>query len=213
MQTGTQKVFNLIILDESGSMGSIKSPTILGFNEIVQTIKGIEQQYPNQEHFISFLSFNGLGRKTFLWNEPVKKLQEINTATYQPASSTPLFDAIGYSVCRLNAELNSLQDYHILVTIFTDGEENASVEFSGAHIKSLIEELKEKRWVFTYIGTDHDVTKVANSISINNTMMFDKSTRGLKDMFKKETNARMNYSKKINSKEDDLNDYYGKESK
>jgi len=33
-----QKVYNLIILDESGSMHSIKKPTISGFNEVVQTI-------------------------------------------------------------------------------------------------------------------------------------------------------------------------------
>lgn len=60
------QVDNLIILDESGSMESIKKETIQGFNEIVQTIKGVEQQFPEQEHFISLVSFNGLGRKTHL---------------------------------------------------------------------------------------------------------------------------------------------------
>ena len=63
------QVHNLIILDESGSMESIKQPTIEGFNEIVQTIKGIEKQFPEQEHFISLMSFNSLGRKTHLWKE------------------------------------------------------------------------------------------------------------------------------------------------
>ena len=43
-------VFNLIILDESGSMESIKNATISGFNEVVQTVKGVEQQFPEQEH-------------------------------------------------------------------------------------------------------------------------------------------------------------------
>lgn len=56
-----QKVFNLIILDESGSMQSIKSATISGFNEVVQTIKGMEMQFPEQEHFISLVTFNGIG--------------------------------------------------------------------------------------------------------------------------------------------------------
>jgi hypothetical protein len=37
------QVHNLIILDESGSMESIKEATIQGFNEIVQTIKGVQQ--------------------------------------------------------------------------------------------------------------------------------------------------------------------------
>ena len=52
METKHQ-VHNLIILDESGSMESIKKTIIEGFNEIVQTVKGIEKDFPEQEHFIS----------------------------------------------------------------------------------------------------------------------------------------------------------------
>lgn len=51
------QVHNLIILDESGSMSSIEKTIMNGFNELVQTIQGIESQFPNQEHFFpSFLS-------------------------------------------------------------------------------------------------------------------------------------------------------------
>ena len=44
------EVHNLIILDESGSMDSIKKNIIQGFNEIVQTVKGIEKEFSEQEH-------------------------------------------------------------------------------------------------------------------------------------------------------------------
>ena len=57
------QVHNLIILDESGSMNSVKKATIQGFNETVQTIKGIEKKYPEQEHFISLITFNGITQK------------------------------------------------------------------------------------------------------------------------------------------------------
>ena len=40
METKHQ-VHNLILLDESGSMTSIKNTIIQGFNELVQTVKGI----------------------------------------------------------------------------------------------------------------------------------------------------------------------------
>jgi len=40
------KIFNLIILDESGSMQSIKDVTISDFNELVQTIKSTGKKYP-----------------------------------------------------------------------------------------------------------------------------------------------------------------------
>ena len=46
-------VHNLIIFDESGSMEATKAATVQGFNEMVQTIKGFESQFPEQKHFIS----------------------------------------------------------------------------------------------------------------------------------------------------------------
>ncbi len=66
----TDKVYNLIILDESGSMASIEQATISGFNEVVQTIKGIEKKFPEQQHFISLVSFNGLVSKPSLTKHP-----------------------------------------------------------------------------------------------------------------------------------------------
>jgi hypothetical protein len=68
------QVHNLIILDESGSMSSIKSLIISGFNELVQSVKGIEKQFPEQEHLISMVSFNDLNNKILHFNDPVNKL-------------------------------------------------------------------------------------------------------------------------------------------
>ena len=39
MTNKTQKIYNLIILDESGSMDSIERQTILGFNDLAIKIK------------------------------------------------------------------------------------------------------------------------------------------------------------------------------
>ena len=87
METKHQ-VHNLILLDESGSMWSIKNTIIQGFNEIVQTVKGIALQYPEQEHLITFVTFNGLKNKTWHYCEPVEKLNEIDEKKYQPDAST-----------------------------------------------------------------------------------------------------------------------------
>ena len=99
------QVHNLIILDESGSMECIKRTIIQGFNELVQTIKGIEKQFPEQEHFISFVSFNGLGIKHLHSVEPASTLKEINSGNYIPDASTPLFDAMGSAINRLRESL------------------------------------------------------------------------------------------------------------
>ena len=185
METKHQ-VHNLILLDESGSMWSIKNTIIQGFNEIVQTVKGIALQYPEQEHLITFVTFNGLKIKTLHYCEPVEKLNEIDEKKYQPDASTPLYDAMGFSFAKLRKELEGKTEYNVLVTILTDGEENSSKEFSGAAIKQLVEELSQNNWTFTYIGADHDVEKFAISISITNAMQFNKNEADMKEMFVKE---------------------------
>ena len=202
------KVHNLIILDESGSMESIKKTIIQGFNEIVQTVKGIEKEFPEQEHFISLVTFNGLGNKILHFIDPASRLEQIDEKRYQPNASTPLYDAMGFSFAKLRQVVENLTDYNVLVTILTDGEENASKEFTGIAIKKLIEELKLNRWTFTYIGADHDVEKFAASISITNTIHFQKNEANMKAMFAKESNSRANYSQKIREKKDTSDDFY-----
>ena len=201
-------VFNLIILDESGSMESIKSATISGFNEVVQTVKGVEKQYTEQEHFISLVTFNGLGVKTLLWNEPVAKLELIDGEKYQPNSLTPLFDAMGFSITRLRHELAGRENVNVLVTILTDGQENNSREYNGAAIKKLVDELSLQNWTFTYIGANHDVTGFAMSISIENTMTFQANEADMKQMFARENKARMQYSKNIREKKEFKKGFY-----
>ena len=202
------QVHNLIILDESGSMESIKRTIIEGFNEIVQTVKGIAKEYPEQEHFISLISFNGLGQKLLHFIDPIEKLELIDDLRYKPEASTPLFDAMGFSFAKLGRVLENVKDHNVLVTIMTDGEENASKEYSGLAIKKRIEELKKDRWTFTYIGADHDVERFAMSISITNTLQFQKNEEDMRDMFAKEKSARVKYSEKIRRSEQTETDFY-----
>ncbi|MGE5356601.1 MAG: VWA domain-containing protein [Deltaproteobacteria bacterium] len=202
------QVHNLIILDESGSMESIKNSIISGFNETVQNIKGIELQFPEQQHSITIISFNGLGNKVLHFNDPVSKLQTIDDSRYKPDSMTPLYDAIGFSLKKLRELVENQTGYNVLVTIMTDGEENASREYSGQAIRSMIEELKKKNWTFTYIGADHDVEKFAKSISVNNSLAWQKDTAGTAEMFAKDNEARIMYAMKIRNKQHVTDDYF-----
>lgn len=204
-------VHNLIILDESGSMQAIKVATIQGFNEVVQTIKGFENQFPEQEHFVSLVTFNGLGIKSKLFAKKVKNLQEIDANIYHPDASTPLYDAVGFGVNKLRQKLGSKTDYNVLVTILTDGEENASREYSGAAISRLISELKNDNWTFTYIGANHDVEGAAASISITNTLRFEANPADVKRAFDVDKKARGILFSKIRREESVRDDYFQEE--
>lgn len=202
------QVHNLIILDESGSMSSIKSLIINGFNELVQSIKGIEKQFPDQEHLISMISFNDLNFNSLHFVDEVNKLDAINDSSYNPASMTPLFDAMGFSLSKLNQYLEDKENYSVLVTILTDGEENASKEYTSPAIKNLVDELKQKNWTFTYIGTDHDVESMALKLNIYNTMSFDKNGTDIKRMFTVESKSRVKYSLNIQNGEKNNENFY-----
>jgi len=205
------QVHNLIILDESGSMESIKLTIINGFNELVQSIKGIQKQFPEQEHFISIISFNGFGNKVMHFIDPVSKLNIIDSSNYKPDSMTPLYDAIGFGLSKLKQHLDTQEKYNVLVTVLTDGEENASKEYSGLAIKNKIDELSEGNWTFTYIGTDHDVEKMASNLSIKNTMIFAKNAEGIQSMFEAEYRSRAQYSTNLSEGKNFKENYFKKE--
>lgn len=205
---GKNKVYNLLILDASGSMNSIIDATISGFNEIVQTVKGVAKDFPEQEHYISFISFNSRAITTHLDCEHVDKINEIDKKGYIPNASTPLFDAMGNAINDLRAKLKDESNYNVLVTIFTDGLENASKEYTREVIKGLVEQLENENWTFTYIGADHDVSKFTASISITNTLTFQKNATDMKRMFERESRSRRAYNMKIRQGKDTKKGYF-----
>lgn len=191
----TRKIYNLIILDESGSMYTIKKQAINGFNETVQTIKAAQAKHEEQEHFVSLVTFNSEAIRTVYDKVAVSEIGVLDEQTYLPNCCTPLYDAMGISLSALKYSVGKKDT--VLVTIITDGEENSSSEFTGQGVKTLVEELKGKGWVFTYIGTNQDVEKVAATISVTNVMSFDYSEQGTCQMFKKESRARSRFFDRI----------------
>ena len=120
---------------------------------------------------------------------------------------------MGFSLTRQRDSLGEGDTVHVLVTILTDGEENCSREYRGDAIARLVAELKQKNWVFTYIGANHDVESFALSINITNSMLFSASEDGVNDMFVKENSARMRFSQNIRDKKASDKDFYKEEEK
>ncbi len=208
MKPSITKVYNLIILDESGSMESIKQGTIDGFNELMQSIKHSMKENPEISQYVNFFSFNGAGIKEQLPLSNAENLRYLSDARYKPDHMTPLYDAIGYSVNKLRGALEKETGYSVLVTILTDGEENASKEYSFEAIGSLINDLRTKGWVFTYIGANHDVQATAISLNINNHLHFQATEEETKLMFEKNTSSRQRYMNRIKTGKVDLQSGY-----
>lgn len=206
-----KRVFNLIILDESGSMSSIERQAIDGVNETVQTVRAAQKKHEVQEHFITLVSFNSDKVKTIYDKIEADKVEELTSKQYVPSCCTPLYDAMGNA---LNALRKSVaEDDAVLVTVITDGYENASTEYNGPAIKKLVESLKTKGWLFTYIGANQDVEQVAATISITNTLSFSADAEGTAKMFATERRARSRWAERLsrNIAPCDMADDYFKE--
>ena len=200
METTKTKVYNLIILDKSGSMESIRKAAIDGYNETLGSIKSAQLKYlDSQEHYISLAVFCGCGVEMVYDCTPIKDAEKLTKERYNPCCMTPLYDAIGKSVKALVKISDAEEDSAVLVTIITDGMENASQEWTGPAIKRLIDERKEEGWMFSYVGADHDVESVAASISITNTVVWNKTTEGTEAMFNNENSARDRFFCKMNA--------------
>ena len=181
------RIFNLIIIDESGSMQSIKKAAIDSVNETIQTIRSAQKKHEEQEHYVSLVTFND-DVKTIYECVPVNEVTELTTDTYCPDCCTALYDAMGASLNALRKRV--AEEDKVLVTVVTDGEENSSKEYNGKAIKALVDELKAKGWVFAYIGANQDVEAVAATISITNVMKFEATSVGTAVMGAKVASAR-----------------------
>ena len=190
-----QKIYNLIVLDASGSMYSIKNEAIAGVVETVQTIRTAQEDNADQEQMFSLVVFNGKRIATVYDRMPITKVPDFSEKDYRPSDNTPLYDAMGDAITNLNRYLN--EDDNALVTIITDGYENASVEWDHQRISQLVEDLKKKNWLFTYIGANQDALAVARGMGIDHSMNFMSDVEGTKAMFKKDRRSRKSLYDKL----------------
>ena len=191
-----KRVFNLIVVDESGSMCVIEKQALAGLNETIQTVKKVQDVHPDMEQHITIMTFDS-GHKRYIYdNVLAKDATMLSEKDYNPGGATPLYDAVGIAISRLNAI--TTDDDHVLMTIITDGEENCSTEYSLNMIKTLIEKLKKHNWTFSFIGTDNlDVESMAKEMNIDNHLTFTEDAEGTAEMFATERACRMSFMHNI----------------
>ena len=192
-----KRIINLLILDASGSMESIYNQALSGVNETIQTIRMGKKEHPELEQTLTLASFNS--GKNYLNVKysatPIDEVKEITREDYTACGCTALYDAMGEMVSELKRKVTP--EDRVLVTVITDGYENASVHWNGPQIKSLVEELRQTGWTFTYIGANQDVEAVAGSMGLSNTLAFEETEEETAKMFKRDSSSRRRFMDKI----------------
>ena len=191
-----KRVFNLLVVDESGSMEIIRKQALVGINETLETIRKMQKAHSELEQRVTLITFDSTHMNMFYDNVPADNVRKLSMRDYRPCGGTPLYDAIGMGIAKINAQ--AAEGDNVLVTIVTDGEENCSEEYSLRMIKNLIEKLKKQGWTFTFIGTDNlDVEAIATDMGIDNHLSFKEDEEGTKKMFACENRSRVLYCKRV----------------
>ncbi len=198
-------IFNLIILDESGSMYDMTQHTINGCNETINTIRTAQETYAEmQNHYVSIYAFQSgshIPSRYLIKNQPIAEVSHINGKMYRPNGMTPLYDAVGSTLVDLKTIVKECELAIGSVTIITDGYENASRHYTHEKVARMIADLKEQGWKFNFIGANIDVDRTAASLNIDNALMFRQDEKGTREMFARENRGRREYYERLNEYE------------
>ncbi len=202
MNNGKARIYNLIIVDESGSMSHLRKATLSGINETIGTIRSAQEEFlATQVHTLTLVTFDSDSNRpdvrTMIDNQPISDVKEFKD--YMPNGCTPLYDAMGQSLTHLHDRIKDDKDATAVVTILTDGLENASREWNAAGLRRLIEQLKSEGWSFAYMGSAHNVKEVTDLLSIENVVEFSHDNLGAGSTWDRERSSRRAYYEKMNS--------------
>lgn len=185
--TAKTTVFNLIILDESGSMESVCEQTISGCNETLATVRAATAANPDKLHSLvsiyAFQSGAGEPSRYLVKNANPNEVKNITSKDYIPLGCTPLLDAVGSTMSELMTVAATHEDATAIVTIITDGEENSSRQYSWQQVARIISQAKELGWTINLIGANIDVDAMASKINIDNRMAFTADDEDVNRMF------------------------------
>ncbi len=163
MQTDLTEI--AYVLDRSGSMQSLASDAIGGFNAFIANQKQVE----GRANFTLVLFDHEY--QVVHKNLDIQQVPELDARTYVPRGQTALLDAVGRTIDDLGAYLAALPEAQrpgkVIVAIFTDGLENASRVYTTERLAASIKHQQEKySWEFLFLAANQDAIATASTIAI-----------------------------------------------
>ena len=192
----------VFILDCSGSMYSLISDTIGGYNSLIK-----EQKNQENDIILTTVLFN-INMTYMNKNVAIKDVKKMTMKDYVPSGCTALLDTLGNVIIDVGNELNNTPEAErpskVRFVIITDGQENASTEFTMNDIKEMIKHQIEKyNWDFVYLGANVDSFTNASNLNINTYSNYSANTWGTQSVY---STLSRSVSKSSDITNSDLND-------
>lgn len=162
----------ICIVDRSGSMSIIQPDAEGGVNTFIKEQKSVD----DRGAYITIVEFDNE------YNKVVDHVDVNMVLPYKlvPRGFTALLDAIGTTI---NSVDMSTVDPNgkIIVVVVTDGDENASKEFTRDQIFKMITEKKEAGWEFIFLAANQDAisTGVGFGFDANTSVNFAATGQGV----------------------------------
>lgn len=144
-----------VVIDKSGSMGSLAKDTIGSFNAFLKEQKDV----PGEAAF-TLCAFN---HDYTLVHDFIKlaSVPDLDATSYRTGGNTALLDALGSTINSVGQKLAAMPEEErpskVIFLVITDGEENSSHKFTKEQIKSMVEHQRDAyKWEFVFIGANID---------------------------------------------------------
>lgn len=226
MNKQKKTIHAVTIIDKSSSMTPYRSQTIEGINSNINALKReVDESTEIINTQLQFCSTTTTPwasteidvEKNFVFTrigQPVQSLSDMTEQDYITDGCTPLIDAIGHGIEKVKSfhgDKLGDENLKIVVTVFTDGEENASRRWNKADIKKMIEHFQsDGKWTFTFVGCgSFDAvanTSVGYGISAANTVAYADNEQGRTEAYAKIATSYTNFARaaKMNVVDNDL---------
>ena len=182
MKEGFTEIISLV--DRSGSMQSILDDAIGGFNIFLAA----QQRQPSEAE-LSLILFDHEYQVVHQAVD-IQQVEPLNQDTYVPRGSTALLDAVGKTIDavgeRLAATPESERPSQVIISILTDGYENASQTYSKPKVAEMIKHQTEKyNWAFEFQAANMDAFAAAKELSIapDRVVQFEATSQGVREAF------------------------------
>jgi hypothetical protein len=152
-----------LIIDRSGSMASIREDAEGGVNTLIA-----EQAKQPGECRVTLVQFD----TEYEFLHQGVKAAECPPYRLVPRGSTALLDAVGRAISETGARLAAMPEAErpglVVFVISTDGQENASREFTRDQVKQMIAHQQQVyKWEFTFLAANAEAFAEAGGMGIS----------------------------------------------
>lgn len=183
----------LIVIDRSGSMAGKEKDVVNGINKLIE-----DQRAIRSDVLVSIYKFDTQYEPIYE-GAPINEARPLALADYQPRGFTALLDAVGHTIDAAGKRY-AMSDHPpdgVVMVVFTDGAENASLEYTLEAVKARIDHQRTVYgWEFVFMGADIDAYAVGGSLGIPSNSIVQTTRDALHNGYASVSAMASNYLKK-----------------